>query len=75
MFQHDVGSTFIIRYRPDEQPFLKPHHDSSTYSVNLALNRVNLDYQVRAMFDNVLLPFYTPALPLLSLHDSSDKVK
>ena len=38
---------FMVRYRPDEQPFLKPHHDSSTYTINVALNKVGVDYQVR----------------------------
>jgi procollagen-lysine,2-oxoglutarate 5-dioxygenase len=36
---------FVVRYRPDEQPDLKPHHDSSTYTINIALNRPNIDYQ------------------------------
>ncbi|KAG8297998.1 Procollagen-lysine,2-oxoglutarate 5-dioxygenase 1 [Homalodisca vitripennis] len=36
---------FVVRYRPDEQPSLRPHHDSSTYTINLALNRPNIDYQ------------------------------
>ncbi|XP_039278780.1 procollagen-lysine,2-oxoglutarate 5-dioxygenase [Nilaparvata lugens] len=36
---------FVVRYRPDEQPLLRPHHDSSTYTVNLALNRPHIDYQ------------------------------
>ncbi|XP_055696089.1 procollagen-lysine,2-oxoglutarate 5-dioxygenase isoform X1 [Lutzomyia longipalpis] len=35
---------FVVRYRPDEQPFLRPHHDSSTYTINIALNRVGIDY-------------------------------
>uniref|UniRef100_A0A0K2SV11 procollagen-lysine 5-dioxygenase n=1 Tax=Lepeophtheirus salmonis TaxID=72036 RepID=A0A0K2SV11_LEPSM len=30
--------SFIVRYKPDEQPSLKPHHDSSTYTINIALN-------------------------------------
>eukprot|EP00096_Caligus_rogercresseyi_P014237 TRINITY_DN6735_c0_g1_i1.p1 TRINITY_DN6735_c0_g1~~TRINITY_DN6735_c0_g1_i1.p1 ORF type:complete len:724 (-),score=173.44 TRINITY_DN6735_c0_g1_i1:465-2636(-) len=34
--------SFIVRYRPDEQPSLKPHHDSSTYTINIALNE---DYE------------------------------
>ena len=37
---------FMVRYRPDEQPFLKPHHDSSTYTINIALNRVGVDYEI-----------------------------
>jgi len=36
---------FVVRYRPDEQPSLRPHHDSSTYTINLALNRPEIDYQ------------------------------
>ncbi|KAK7792169.1 hypothetical protein R5R35_005128 [Gryllus longicercus] len=36
---------FVVRYRPDEQPSLRPHHDSSTYTINIALNRPNIDYK------------------------------
>ncbi|XP_032526726.1 procollagen-lysine,2-oxoglutarate 5-dioxygenase isoform X2 [Danaus plexippus] len=36
---------FVVRYRPDEQPSLRPHHDSSTYTINLALNTPHLDYE------------------------------
>lgn len=36
---------FVVRYRPDEQPSLRPHHDSSTYTINIALNRVGIDYE------------------------------
>lgn len=36
---------FVVRYRPDEQPSLRPHHDASTYTINLALNRPGLDYE------------------------------
>lgn len=35
---------FVVRYRPDEQPFLRPHHDSSTYTINIALNRPGENY-------------------------------
>lgn len=35
---------FVVRYKPTEQPFLKPHHDSSTYTINIALNRAGVDY-------------------------------
>ena len=41
------GTTnFIVRYRPDEQPSLQPHHDVSTYSINMALNERGVDFQV-----------------------------
>ncbi|CAK1588743.1 unnamed protein product [Parnassius mnemosyne] len=36
---------FVVRYRPDEQPSLRPHHDSSTYTINLALNTPHVDYE------------------------------
>ncbi|XP_052865938.1 procollagen-lysine,2-oxoglutarate 5-dioxygenase [Anopheles cruzii] len=36
---------FVVRYRPDEQPSLRPHHDSSTYTINIALNNAGTDYE------------------------------
>lgn len=36
---------FVVRYRPDEQPSLRPHHDSSTYTINIALNQGGIDYE------------------------------
>lgn len=36
---------FVVRYKPDEQPLLRPHHDASTFTINIALNRVGSDYQ------------------------------
>ncbi|KMQ98949.1 procollagen- -oxoglutarate 5-dioxygenase 3 [Lasius niger] len=36
---------FVVRYRPDEQPSLRPHHDSSTYTINIALNQAGVDYE------------------------------
>ncbi|XP_066527094.1 multifunctional procollagen lysine hydroxylase and glycosyltransferase LH3 [Hoplias malabaricus] len=36
---------FVVRYRPDEQPSLRPHHDSSTFTINIALNNKGKDYQ------------------------------
>ncbi|XP_013880212.1 procollagen-lysine,2-oxoglutarate 5-dioxygenase 1 [Austrofundulus limnaeus] len=36
---------FVVRYKPDEQPALRPHHDASTFTINIALNQVGIDYQ------------------------------
>ncbi|XP_034552367.1 procollagen-lysine,2-oxoglutarate 5-dioxygenase 1 [Notolabrus celidotus] len=36
---------FVVRYKPDEQPLLRPHHDASTFTINLALNEGGRDYQ------------------------------
>lgn len=37
--------SFVVRYRPGEQDFLSPHHDASTYTLNIALNKPLIDYQ------------------------------
>ena len=37
---------FVVRYHPDEQAFLRPHHDASTYTINIALNRAGIDFEV-----------------------------
>lgn len=36
---------FVVRYKPEEQPSLRPHHDASTYTINIALNKVGIDYE------------------------------
>ncbi|XP_061697069.1 procollagen-lysine,2-oxoglutarate 5-dioxygenase 1 isoform X2 [Syngnathoides biaculeatus] len=36
---------FVVRYKPDEQPLLEPHHDASTFTINIALNSKDVDYQ------------------------------
>ncbi|XP_055864465.1 procollagen-lysine,2-oxoglutarate 5-dioxygenase 1-like [Biomphalaria glabrata] len=36
---------FIVRYKPDEQPLLRPHHDASTYTINIALNTPMVDFE------------------------------
>ena len=38
------GHFFVVRYRADEQPALKPHDDNSVYSINLALNQIGKDF-------------------------------
>lgn len=36
---------FVVRYRPERQPALRPHHDSSTFTINIALNSKGTDYE------------------------------
>ncbi|KAJ8021793.1 Procollagen-lysine,2-oxoglutarate 5-dioxygenase 1 [Holothuria leucospilota] len=43
--RHFAIMNFVVRYRPDEQPALRPHHDSSTYTINVALNTQGKDYE------------------------------
>lgn len=59
---------FVVRYRPDEQPSLRPHHDSSTFTLNVALNHKGLDYEVRVP----PTPHRAPQDPLCPLRKSSD---
>lgn len=46
LLQAQFDLAFVVRYKPDEQPYLRPHHDASTFTINIALNQVGLDYQV-----------------------------
>ncbi|KHJ41694.1 oxidoreductase, 2OG-Fe(II) oxygenase family protein [Trichuris suis] len=36
---------FVVRYKPEEQASLRPHHDASTYTVDVALNKAGVDYE------------------------------
>lgn len=36
---------FVVKYTTQGQPSLKPHHDSSSYSINIALNQRCIDFQ------------------------------
>ncbi|XP_019746755.1 procollagen-lysine,2-oxoglutarate 5-dioxygenase 1 isoform X2 [Hippocampus comes] len=49
---------FVVRYKPDEQPLLEPHHDASTFTINVALNSKDVDYQ--AHFDLAFVVRYKP---------------
>ncbi|CAL4066713.1 unnamed protein product, partial [Meganyctiphanes norvegica] len=49
-YNNEVGPpraimNFVVRYKPEEQPFLRPHHDTSTYTINVALNRPGIDFE------------------------------
>jgi hypothetical protein len=49
---------FVVRYRPGEQDRLKPHSDSSSYTINVALNRAGIDYTVMWLFRFVQKQFF-----------------
>lgn len=40
-----VHMAFVVRYHWQQQPELSPHHDASTYTVNIALNKGGVDYE------------------------------
>ena len=37
--------SFVVRYRPGEQDHLVPHNDASTYTINIALNKPDVDFE------------------------------
>ena len=37
---------FVVKYNPKGQYYLRPHHDASTYTINVALSRPGVDYGV-----------------------------
>nr|XP_046227529.1 procollagen-lysine,2-oxoglutarate 5-dioxygenase 2 isoform X2 [Scatophagus argus] len=36
---------FVVKYTPERQAYLRPHHDSSTFTINIALNNKDKDFQ------------------------------
>ncbi|KAM8952712.1 procollagen-lysine,2-oxoglutarate 5-dioxygenase 2 [Pelodytes ibericus] len=36
---------FVVKYTPERQSYLRPHHDASTFTINIALNKKNTDFQ------------------------------
>ncbi|KRZ19517.1 Procollagen-lysine,2-oxoglutarate 5-dioxygenase 3 [Trichinella pseudospiralis] len=48
---------FVVRYKPDEQPALRPHHDASTYTVDIALNKAGEDFEQMSRVSDVNYPF------------------
>ena len=38
---------FVVKYWPGGQDNLRPHHDSSTFTINVALSRPGIDHEVR----------------------------
>ncbi|XP_050525944.1 procollagen-lysine,2-oxoglutarate 5-dioxygenase isoform X2 [Daktulosphaira vitifoliae] len=46
-YNHDPPRSimnFVVKYNPNGQASLRPHHDSSTYTINIALNKPGIDY-------------------------------
>ena len=36
---------FIVKYQPEGQPYLRPHHDASSVTVVITLNRRGIDFE------------------------------
>ncbi|KAG8005883.1 Procollagen-lysine [Nibea albiflora] len=65
---------FVVRYRPDEQPSLRPHHDSSTFTINIALNSKGVDYEDDPL-SSLPPPGPTARLPAFSETEEPEKKK
>lgn len=53
LFQGYALLNFVVKYSPDRQRSLRPHHDSSTFTINIALNKVGEDFQVSWQFTDL----------------------
>ena len=62
-FQGSAIMNFVVRYRPGEQDHLRPHFDESTFSVNIALNRPGIDFQVSRGFQVCMMWCRCPWMP------------
>ena len=40
-----INIAFVVKYEMGNQEYLRPHHDSSTYSIVITLNRPNIDFK------------------------------
>jgi len=47
---------FVVRYKLSDQYRLHPHSDASTYTINIALNTPDVDYEVNN--NNILFDYY-----------------
>ncbi len=55
---------FVVKYEHGgRQDYLRPHHDTSTFSVNVALNRPGIDFQVRIITCLLMHGFVMFAVP------------
>ena len=39
---------FVVKYWPEGQHSLRPHHDASTFTINVALSKPGIDFEVRS---------------------------
>lgn len=40
-----INIAFVVKYELEKQKELAPHHDSSAYSINIALNKQDIDFE------------------------------
>ncbi|KAF3836595.1 hypothetical protein F7725_029153 [Dissostichus mawsoni] len=56
---------FVVKYTPERQAYLRPHHDSSTFTINIALNAKDTDFQVQLLhsFTQERVELHAPGAP------------
>lgn len=55
-FQGYAIMNFVVKYTPNRQAYLRPHHDSSTFTINIALNNKGLDFQASLLYTGLTFP-------------------
>lgn len=48
--QANADLNFVVKYHPEGQPDLRPHHDSSTFTINVALTQPGIDHEVYILY-------------------------
>ena len=69
VFYHLQGNgalNFVVKYHPRGQSKLQPHHDASTWTINVALTRPGIDHEVTVY--SLLLSCSTLSLIASSSH-------
>lgn len=53
LMQAQAIMNFVVKYWPQGQHSLRPHHDSSTFTINVALSKPGIDFEVMmSMYTN-----------------------
>lgn len=60
-----INLAFVVRYKPNKQASLRPHHDSSTYTTNICLNSDFEGGGCRFIRSGATVCLKTPGLMLL----------
>lgn len=49
LMQAQAVMNFVVKYWPQGQHSLRAHHDSSTFTINVALSKPGIDFEVMMM--------------------------
>ena len=65
---------FVVKYHPQGQPDLRPHHDASTFTINMALTVPGVDHEACIIFYYYYYYYYYSLLTRAEVADSFVKI-